>query len=165
MCEICSKLTNKSPEQCQWLWTDLTHCPGVSIDEFEQINADWDLDVTFTLLSFTNTDFLLVCFPAFGLNTGKYGPGKTPYLETFHSGNIIHFSVIFSSYRLNRWLIQQNVIKFTKTRSIIAIFTLMSLPASLKIVTPLSCMRISSLQHIFCLNQMHNQDRHNLHLR
>ena len=24
-------------------------------------------------------------FPTFGLNTGKYGPGKTPYLDTFHS--------------------------------------------------------------------------------
>ena len=23
-------------------------------------------------------------FPVFGLNTGKYGPGKTPYLDTFH---------------------------------------------------------------------------------
>ena len=24
-------------------------------------------------------------FPVFGLNTGKYGPGKTPYLDTFHA--------------------------------------------------------------------------------
>ena len=24
-------------------------------------------------------------FPAFGLNTGKYGPEKTPYLDTFHA--------------------------------------------------------------------------------
>ena len=23
-------------------------------------------------------------FPIFGLNTGKYGPEKTPYLDTFH---------------------------------------------------------------------------------
>ena len=26
-------------------------------------------------------------FPAFGLNTGKYGPEKTPYLDTFHTVN------------------------------------------------------------------------------
>ena len=24
-------------------------------------------------------------FPAFGLNTGNYGPEKTPYLDTFHA--------------------------------------------------------------------------------
>ena len=24
------------------------------------------------------------CFPVFGLNTGKYRPEKTPYLDTFH---------------------------------------------------------------------------------
>ena len=24
-------------------------------------------------------------FPVFGLNTGKYGPEITPYLDTFHS--------------------------------------------------------------------------------
>ena len=24
-------------------------------------------------------------FPVFGLNTGKYGPKKTPYLDTFHA--------------------------------------------------------------------------------
>ena len=25
------------------------------------------------------------CFPVFGLNTGKYGPEKTQYLDTFHA--------------------------------------------------------------------------------
>ena len=34
-------------------------------------------------------------FPAFGLNTGKYGPEKTPYLETFHAVSI--FEVDFHS--------------------------------------------------------------------
>ena len=24
-------------------------------------------------------------FPVFGLNTGKHGPEKTPYLDTFHA--------------------------------------------------------------------------------
>ena len=27
-------------------------------------------------------------FPVFGLNTGKYGPEITPYLDTFHAANI-----------------------------------------------------------------------------
>ena len=26
-------------------------------------------------------------FPVFGLNTGKYGPEITPYLDTFHAVN------------------------------------------------------------------------------
>ena len=25
------------------------------------------------------------CFPVFSLNTGKYGPEKAPYLDTFHA--------------------------------------------------------------------------------
>ena len=25
------------------------------------------------------------CFPVFSPNTGKYGPAKTPYLDTFHA--------------------------------------------------------------------------------
>ena len=27
-------------------------------------------------------------FPAFGLNTGKYGPEKTAYLDTFHAVDV-----------------------------------------------------------------------------
>ena len=27
-------------------------------------------------------------FPEFGSNTGKYGPEKTPHLDTFHAVNI-----------------------------------------------------------------------------
>ena len=30
-------------------------------------------------------DFSGPCFPVFELNTGKYGPEKTPYLDTFHA--------------------------------------------------------------------------------
>ena len=30
-------------------------------------------------------------FPVFGLNTGKYGPEKTPYLDTFHAVPMIYF--------------------------------------------------------------------------
>ena len=44
-CEICSKLTIKTPEQPQWrlknLWTYFTPCPSVSIVNFEQANAGW----------------------------------------------------------------------------------------------------------------------------
>ena len=36
-CEICSKLTIKTPERRQWL----TPCSSVSIVNFEQVNADW----------------------------------------------------------------------------------------------------------------------------
>ena len=28
-------------------------------------------------------------FPVFGLNTGKYGPEKTPYLDHFHAVKLI----------------------------------------------------------------------------
>ena len=38
-CEIDSKLTIKTPE----LWTYLTPCSGVSIVNFEHVNADWDI--------------------------------------------------------------------------------------------------------------------------
>ena len=30
------------------------------------------------------------CFPVFSLNTGKYGPEKTPYLDTFHAVELKH---------------------------------------------------------------------------
>ena len=30
-------------------------------------------------------------FPAFELNTGKYGPEKTPYLDTVHAVERKHF--------------------------------------------------------------------------
>ena len=29
--------------------------------------------------------FSVSYFPVFGLNTGKYGPEQTPYLDTFHA--------------------------------------------------------------------------------
>ena len=30
-------------------------------------------------------DFSSPYFPVFGMNTGKYGPDKTPYLDNFHA--------------------------------------------------------------------------------
>ena len=42
-----------------------------------------------------NAEFFLtrifLHFPVFGLNTGKYGPEKTPYLDTFHTVIILNF--------------------------------------------------------------------------
>ena len=32
-------------------------------------------------------------FPVFGLNTGKYGPEKTPYLDTFYAVDLLYESV------------------------------------------------------------------------
>ena len=32
--------------------------------------------------------FSVTYFPVFSLNTGKYGPEKTPYLDTFHVVNV-----------------------------------------------------------------------------
>ena len=49
MCEISSKLTINTLEQRQWLRSDvfilsfehMSHCSGVSIVNFEQLNTDW----------------------------------------------------------------------------------------------------------------------------
>ena len=49
MCEISSKLTINTLEQRQWLRSDvfilsfehISHCSGVSIVNFEQLNTDW----------------------------------------------------------------------------------------------------------------------------
>ena len=37
----------------------------------------------------------------FGLKTGKYGPGKTPYLDTFHAVGILRISGIEN---LQHWI-------------------------------------------------------------
>ena len=39
-------------------------------------------------------------FPAFGLNTGKYGPDKTPYLDTFHKVILIFSNLILPNFIL-----------------------------------------------------------------
>ena len=38
-------------------------------------------------------------FPVFGLNTGKYGPEKAPYLDTFHAVWRVDFSQTFQTRR------------------------------------------------------------------
>ena len=45
-------------------------------------------------------------FPVFGLNTGKYGPEKTPYLDTFHAAILFnnHNIEIFKPSDIFRWL-------------------------------------------------------------
>ena len=44
-----------------------------------------------------NTEFSGPYIPVFGLNTGKCGPGKTPYLDNFHKviANPLHISGIY----------------------------------------------------------------------
>ena len=39
-------------------------------------------------------------FSVFGLNTGKYGPENTPYLDTFHA---VKQFIIFSEEAGNSW--------------------------------------------------------------
>ena len=46
-------------------------------------------------------------FPAFGLNTGKYGPGKTPYLNTFHTVSVYYLPR--SLYKKSRLLKTSNI--------------------------------------------------------
>ena len=38
-----------------------------------------------------NTEFSLVRIPVFGLNIGKDGPEKIPYLDIFHAVQSSHF--------------------------------------------------------------------------
>ena len=45
-------------------------------------------------------------FPVFGLNKGKYGQGKTPYLDTFHavdiSSLILLYCIVFIKCQLKK---------------------------------------------------------------
>ena len=60
-------------------------------------------------------------FPVFGLNTGKYGPEKTPYLDTFHA--VVSFLMIYSLHiwkkvsKLDHQYIFQYIGPFLKTLS------------------------------------------------
>ena len=44
-------------------------------------------------------------FPAFGLNTGKYGPEITPYLDTFHAVNLYPSLdlLVFRQHQKDAW--------------------------------------------------------------
>ena len=50
MCKICSKLIIKTPERCHWRrsgvfivnFEEISHCSGVSVVDFEQLNAGWE---------------------------------------------------------------------------------------------------------------------------
>lgn len=46
-------------------------------------------------------DFLGLYFPVFGLNSGKFAPKKTPYLDTFQGVNlsVTRFSSVSESVR------------------------------------------------------------------
>ena len=39
-------------------------------------------------------------FPVFGLNTGKYGPEKTLYLDTFHAAHSLRWNPYFRDFRV-----------------------------------------------------------------
>ena len=39
----CSKSTIETPEQCEKSAQSFTQCSGVTIADFEQVNADWDV--------------------------------------------------------------------------------------------------------------------------
>ena len=49
MCEICLKLTIKTPKPCHWhhssvfivIFEKISNCSGVSINTFEQVSIDW----------------------------------------------------------------------------------------------------------------------------
>ena len=51
-CEVCSKLTAKTPERRQWHHSDVSivnfkhfiSCSSVSIVDFEQVNAVWEIN-------------------------------------------------------------------------------------------------------------------------
>ena len=44
---MCSKLTIKTPERRQWriFWTYFTPCSSVSIVNFEQVIAGWEIEI------------------------------------------------------------------------------------------------------------------------
>ena len=52
-------------------------------------------------------------FPVFGLNTVKYGPEKTPYLDTFHS--VIISKVLFINYQSSNYSIRFTCKHFEKS--------------------------------------------------
>ena len=43
-------------------------------------------------------------FPIFGLNTGKYGPEKTPYLDTFYAVISGKMNIITEKYTYTDWM-------------------------------------------------------------
>ena len=55
-------------------------------------------------------------FPVFGLNSGKYRPEKTPYLNTFHAVTVIS---IHSSLEVYLYLRQSNTLILRDSRVII----------------------------------------------
>ena len=58
-------------------------------------------------------DFSGPCFLVFGLNTGKYGPEKAPYLDTFHA-------VMGTNFRSNPFfkLLKDYLIFYNKKRGV-----------------------------------------------
>ena len=62
---------------------------------------------------YPNTDFFYgPFFTVFGLNTGKYGPEKTPYLDNFHAGFKARFALQVFRSHLNHLLFVRSTISF-----------------------------------------------------
>ena len=85
-CKICSKLTTKTPEWLDWhrygvsiinFWTCFTPCSSVSIVNFEQVNAGWDMMEPFLASAPIQCFYLIRLFFFFFLS--------------FFSGNINNF--------------------------------------------------------------------------
>ena len=81
-CEICSKLTKKTPERRQaslWclyclLWTYFTPCSDVCIVNFEQVNAVW---VSLSSKTCTELNFNVLCLRSTSNTLRKLnGPSK-----------------------------------------------------------------------------------------
>ena len=72
-----------------YFWTDFIHCSAVSIFDFEQVYADWVVQDRKLLLFIylINSACSRRWIRIFGTawKVFKYGPEKTPYLDTFHA--------------------------------------------------------------------------------
>ena len=63
----------------------------------------WDYHTSYAWKVSEYGAFSVPYFPVFGLNTGKYGPEKTPNLDTFHA-------VIRRKVMLPFWWIRANTL-------------------------------------------------------
>ena len=96
ICEICSKLIIKALErrhwhQCKDNWECYSYCWN---------NENWVMNscnvAAFTSWKVSKYGVISgLYFPVFGLNTGKYGPEITPYLDTSRSDCSHYFYLLF----------------------------------------------------------------------
>ena len=81
ICEICPKLTIKTPERHHWM-----HCHNCTAIAIIKTESTFDLMKSFTTAwSVQIRSYFWSVFSCIQSNTGKYGPQITPYLDTFHT--------------------------------------------------------------------------------